>query len=765
MANKSFNTKGLSRQLEEKANRLNDDLVDLRTKHADLEKRFSNKEQEAFRLQESRDEVEMREEKLRTENERLRNEQGHVIEERDSLVLRLQQAVQDLQSRTEERDILQTQRDALEDEVEVLQNNIEEEVERAREDVSAAQEETEKLREKLHEEVEQARDYNTAAQQEIDQLNADIAACRRREEGQASKITDAEQVISQLRTKTGSLENGLDVDRAIAQERNELQAKLKESSVKLEELQEDIAACRHREENQVSKNSEIERTVDALRLQVRSLEKSLGEGRVIAEQRDDLHELLQDAKMEIVRLEEEIAASRKREADQQSKRITAEQTIDQMLAKIRSLQENMSKGSDAQGTISQLRSQIQRLEKDSANYHEAEQKVGELSAKIRSLEKDLSKNRNTEQTIGQLRTKIRSLEDDLNAARLASNVDRTIAEERKDLHEMLKDAKVEAEELQLIVSDREARIESATLREKDLCSQLARVREERTNQSRKSAALATELENLQRSIAEERKDLHELLKDSKVETEELQLRISDREARIESASVREKDLRGQLKRVRDDRTHQTKKCNAFVIELENLQHRYEDAIDKVAHQQQEWEEERKAIVSRVRFPNMSVSSIHAGHGDSTELKQLELEIQEKERRHQGELRGLAKQIQWMRAKCTREEGFRTGLAYEKKFLLLQIEMFKAWYVSHPAFLPRDLLTLNQQYRGSAHAGGDGRDAGGEDTREETESESGRFHGPGGCEDEKDADGMGGSEEASSEPGQESGAGAAAVEEE
>lgn len=687
MANKSFNTKGLSRQLEEKANRLNDDLVDLRTEHAELEKRSLDKEQESLRLQDDYNEVRMREGKLRKDNERLRNGQSNIVEERDSLMLRLQQAEQDLQSRTEERNLLQTRCGALEDEVEVLQNNIEEEIERARDDMSAAKGETEKLRDRLHEEAEQARYNNTAAQQEIDRLNEDIAACQRREESQALKISDAEQIISQLRTKIGSLENGLDVDRAIAQERNELQAKLKEADIELEQLQEGIAACRHREQNQVSKNSEAEQTVNVLRLQVRSLEQSLSESRVIAEQRDDLHELLQDAKAEIVRLEEELAASRQREADQQSKRTTAERTITQLRTEIRSLQENMSRDSDSEGMINQLRNQIQRLEEGASNYHEAEQIAGELRAKIYSLENEISKSGNAEQTISQLRTRIRSLEDDLNTARLESNLDRTIAEERKDLHEMLKDAKVEVEELQLQVADRETQIDSATTREKDLCAQLARVREGRTSHSRRCAALATELETLQRSIAEERKDLHDLLKDSKVETEELQLQISDREARVESASVREKDLRGQLKRVRDDRTHQTKKCNAMVIELQNLQHRYENALDNHAYQQQQWEEERKAIVSRVRFPNMSVSSVHGGPGESTELKQLELEIQENERRHQGELKGLAKQIQWVRAKCTREEGFRTGLAYEKKFLLLQIEMFKAWYVSSSAVFP------------------------------------------------------------------------------
>ena len=765
MANKSFNTKGLSRQLEEKSHKLNDELAGLRTKHADLEERFKSQAQESIRLQEAQHEVKMQEQKLQDENERLRNDQSKIIKERDSLVLQLKQAVKDLENMTEEKELLQTQRDALEDDVVVLQGNLEEEVGRASDDMSTAREETQKLRERLHEEAERARDHVSAARQEVDQLNEDIAACRRREEGQASKIINTEQIISQLRSKIGSLEDGLDIDRAIAQERNDLHETLKEANVKIEQLQEEIAACRHREENQMSKNNETEQTVNALRMHVRSLEKDLSENLAVAEQCNDLQELLQDAKIEIIRLEEELVARGQREADQDSKKIAAERTISQLRAEIRSLQENTSSDSEPRKTISQLLGQISRLEKDLSNYHEAEQTIIELRAKIHSLEDDFSKNRDAEQIISQLRAKLRSLENDLKAARLDGNVDRTIADERKDLHEMLKDVKVEAEELQLQISDREARIESASLREKDLHSQLARVREDRISQSRKSAALATELENLQRAIAEERKHLHELLKDSKVDAEELQLQVSDREARIESASIREKDLRSQLQRVRDDRTHQTKKCSVLVTELEVLQRRYEDAVDSRARQHQEWEEERKAIVSRVRFPNMSVSSIHAGHGESTELKQLELEIQEKERRHQGELRGLAKQIQWMRARCTREEGFRAGLTYEKKFLMLQIEMFNAWYVFNREFVPWGTLTIDQQYGGLAHVGGDGRDAWSEDTPEESKSESGGLDGSGGREDEKDADGVGRSEKAPSEPGKESGAGQEAFEEE
>jgi hypothetical protein len=86
----------------------------------------------------------------------------------------------------------------------------------------------------------------------------------------------------------------------------------------------------------------------------------------------------------------------------------------------------------------------------------------------------------------------------------------------------------------------------------------------------------------------------------------------------------EKELRTQLKRVREERGQQTQRANAATAELETLQRRYERAVDDMARQQQVWEEERKAMNHRVRFPNMSISSLHPGN--STELGRLEEEI-------------------------------------------------------------------------------------------------------------------------------------------
>ena len=232
------------------------------------------------------------------------------------------------------------------------------------------------------------------------------------------------------------------------------------------------------------------------------------------------------------------------------------------------------------------------------NLDEYEQQREQLEAELASIsherEKLLAKNDTASQTITRLRTRISSLEKDIHTHRQAATADNTIAEERKDLHDMLKDAKLTAEDLQV--------------------------------------------------------------------------QITARESQLAASSTREKDLRTQLKRVREERTLQTQKCAALSTELDGLQTRYENAVDKLSRQQRSWEDERKAMASKVRFANTSMSELHQ---DPMENKDLM-------KKHAGELKGLAKQIQWLRAKCTREQGFRSGLVYEKKFLLMQIEMFEAW---------------------------------------------------------------------------------------
>ena len=82
----------------------------------------------------------------------------------------------------------------------------------------------------------------------------------------------------------------------------------------------------------------------------------------------------------------------------------------------------------------------------------------------------------------------------------------------------------------------------------------------------------------------------------------------------------------------------------------------------------EWEREKEGLTRGVRFADMSVSKVGDGEGEG-------------EKRLKREVRGLAMQVEWLRARCKREEGLRGDAAWAKRFMLLQVELFGAWYVS------------------------------------------------------------------------------------
>ena len=57
---------------------------------------------------------------------------------------------------------------------------------------------------------------------------------------------------------------------------------------------------------------------------------------------------------------------------------------------------------------------------------------------------------------------------------------------------------------------------------------------------------------------------------------------------------------------------------------------------------------------------------------------VQRQVELREKRHEGELKGLAKQISFLRARCEREEGFRKGLVWTKRWFLMQVDMYNRW---------------------------------------------------------------------------------------
>jgi chromosome segregation ATPase len=135
-----------------------------------------------------------------------------------------------------------------------------------------------------------------------------------------------------------------------------------------------------------------------------------------------------------------------------------------------------------------------------------------------------------------------------------------------------------------------------------------------------------------------------MLKSSTLEVESLALKLSERDARVTK-------LRAQLQRMREERASALKKADATMQELEVLQDQYEQVVDDVAA------------------------------------------ITERKGRHGKEIRGLGKEIIWLRARLKREEKFRQDLAWSKGLMELGEQVRAVWYVLKGSFFCDFFLLL------------------------------------------------------------------------
>ncbi|MCJ1308676.1 hypothetical protein MMC25_002330 [Agyrium rufum] len=557
---------------------------DLESQRSRLEQRASGLERTVEKLQETKGTLSSRETQLQeavaAEKQRHENEEAILNRHIDDLQRDIKGKQDDLENAraelvTSRDDLRVAQRakmgleekvQALEDEIDVLQSNFDEESENAKQEVDAATRNAEELEE------------------QVQSLQAQLEKLRQQKEEK-----EYFHVVLQQKNELVA---------QISFERDQLQ-------IQLNRVEQELDGLRNEQSNHSSHSNDT----SILRHELSEIRKQGSEALL----REKVHkETIRELKSKITNLERDLFELQRAQIRSDSPKsvvpTSARKTeVDDLRRKLNYADQQVKEvKSKAKETERQLRRQAIDSEKSFRQHQEElenqqEALESELSNLRLQLEDCQGKNETSEQTIKRLRTRMQGLETSLQAARAMHSNDHTMAEERKDLHDMLKDAKLEAEELQVQITEREARIKVVSSREKELRSQITRIREERSKQTTKSAALSRELENLQR--------------------------------------------------------------------------KYDRSVDDFATRQKQWEEERQAIVSRVRFPNMSVSSLHAG--DASELKLLEAQKQEADKKHAAELRGVAKQVQWLKARCSREEGFRKGLIFEKKFLTLQVEMYNA----------------------------------------------------------------------------------------
>jgi len=599
----------------------------------------------------------------------------------------LSQTREDLRNSQREHVGLEEKAQALEDEVEVLQSSLDEEADKARDEIEAIEQDAEVLRSELAD----AKERLSNAQ--------DRAAGQELQEKFSNSLQSAEEQLRQVRSEKQSLQDKLAKHNL---DMYALQASSAETAAERDELKSQIRNMQDQVDETYKLDQEkLDLRTSKLRLEtdvgrLREERKGLMEKNAAVERQ--LNDEINRASSEDARLSEEIVDLNRKLTDDSGSRnreLTAEKEKAQHLGlrveELESLLKQDQNG-EAAAELSMVQKDLSQVRKKEAEYlqHEIARKevMRDLKQKVSRLERhshDLEIARLTvdspkssvggsarKSEIVEMQRQLTDTHQQLREARAKSKDDlkglqRRLAESERLVQINLDNHEQQREQLEAELSATRNEQESLLNKNNTATQTITRLRT-RISSLEKDIHTHRQASTAENTIAEERKDLHDMLKDAKLTAEDLQVQVTARESQLTASSTREKDLRAQLKRVREERTLQTQKSTALTTELDSLQTRYERAVDNLSRQQRNWEDERKAMASKVRFANTSMSELHQDQNQNMDLV----------KKHASELRGLAKQIQWLRAKYAREQGFRSGLVYEKKFLLMQIEMFEAW---------------------------------------------------------------------------------------
>ena len=594
---------------------------------------------------------------------------------------------------------------ALEDEVEVLQSGLEDGNEKAREEIDAVEQEAVVLRAELE-----------AARTQLSHAHDGAAL------SPAQEVAD--EINGKLRATTEEL-------RKIKAEKQTLQDRLAKSNLDMHALQVSSA------------QAEAER--DELKSQLMHMQDQVDATYRLDQEKVDLRTSKLKLESDVGRLREERKglmdsnAALERELEAEIARAAAEESrLSQEIADLERKLVAASASRDRE--LNATKQKVQRLETQLEGYQNRSphNEQDEVAAELSIIQKDLSAARKKEaeyvqreatqkEIVRQLRHKVTNLErhsHELEVARLTVDSPKSsvagsarkselieIQRQLADAHQQIKDSRAKSKEelktLQRRLAEAEQQaqtnLDTYEQQREQLETELSTVRHEQEILVTKNntltqtiSRLRTRISNLEKelhahrqattadnTIVEERKDLHEMLKDAKLTAEDLQVQITARETQLTASSSREKDLRAQIKRVREERKKYAETSTALSTELENLQSRYERSVNNLSRQQRKWEEERKALTSHVRFANTSMSTVHADDSQHQVLAN----------QYATELVRLGKHIHWLRAKCEREECFRWGLVFEKKYMQKQIQMFERWYGTIISSSTKHILTL------------------------------------------------------------------------
>ncbi|OJJ51403.1 hypothetical protein ASPZODRAFT_379486 [Penicilliopsis zonata CBS 506.65] len=720
MANKSFTTKGLSRQLEEKGSRLEEELQEARKQNDTLKDELESKARHEARLEEQFQKVrrEMNEERQRLLDEAdiSRDELNTLQQEHEKLAAQLQDALDDLKRKEDEKDLLHTRHHALTDEsgslqrelaraqstIRELQQAVDDEKRNSLESNQGLRtqnkEEIEHLQEEiesLHHEIEDKEGRFALDEDRWESTKRTLQLQKERAEEQAAgfkrTIEKLQQVEHSLSGKEIKLQEVIDSEKTrhhheeavLSRQVQELNDDLASKRQVIEELRTDFLSTK--EELRISKREEqaLKEKVQALEDEVVILQASLEDEREYAKgkvkkgpsdietqlqkattDKQSLRDQLANANVELHRLKTSLAEFEVERDELQAQLDQAQnqagnthqfdkEKVDLRKSKLRlesevtRLKEERSSLVKAKESIeTQLNAEIERATTDenrlSAEIDQLQDRLATASGdKDRELVLSKSRTQRLERRIHELEALVEQqvhVEPEVSIGNadvslLRHNLDEARKRERALLQREA-DQKALVRSFKTRIADLEKELHDALMKKYDtnspvsspsdkLHSELRSLRKQLSEAHKSLRDLRAKNRDLERNAMreEDQRDLHELLKSSTLEAESLALKVSERDARLN-------ELKTQVRKVREERAFCVKKAETASKELATLQDRYDQAIEKIG-----------------------VKSENKG-------------------RHEKEIRGLSREIIWLRARLKREERFRRDLAWSKGLMEL-----------------------------------------------------------------------------------------------
>ncbi|KAI9731472.1 MAG: hypothetical protein M1818_007862 [Claussenomyces sp. TS43310] len=584
--------------------------------------------------------------------------------------------------------------EGLEDEIEVLQTSLDDESEQAQNDLNAAKHESDSFRQQCHVlKLELARTQSalSSVQAELESLHESRHESSAFRDRLSTKLRENEDKLAMIREEKQDLQDQL---ARASLDTHTLRATLADVEAERDELKSQLKGTQEQEETFRLDQEKIDLRTARIKLDS-ELRRLREDSKLMSERQQALQNTLRE---EIERASDEESRlnsiitdlSRKLSNSSSSRELSsAKRTIQTLEHHVQELALQTASGDpqhDVSNELSIMRRDLSAARQQEMEYvqREASQKdvvrglkrqVADLERKAHNLEISHLQSASPNSSGGSARKS-----ELIEVRHQLATAHQTLKELRSQLKEVERDAAHKASSAALEMraqtaaweeeKDRlERDLDAATLSKNELLANNGALEQSLSRLRSKISHLERELQVERRNATEdrtmalERRDLHDMLRETQVRAGELERALQARDGEFEKVSAQEADMRAQLQRVRDERRSQASQA---LSELERLAH-------ELRSKERAWDEERRRLSRGVRFPNVSLSELKDDRRG--EIGGATLEARDKV--HVKELRGLAMQIEWLKARFRREEGLRADAAFAKRFMGMQIELFSA----------------------------------------------------------------------------------------